>query len=140
VPVPPEEQAWNDLVGATEVVTEVSADPDPDAPELARHFTGESLAGMQDAMRDLQAAGSGAETSIEVHRYSVDLTGEATATVEYCYRSTTQHLDTAGNITGSVEEASMRATAQMQHVDDIWKIAEQTFTPEECPASAGGSS
>jgi hypothetical protein len=29
---------------------------------------------------------------------------------------------------------AMRGTAQMQRIDDIWKIAEQTFTPEECPS------
>lgn len=131
--LPPEDQAWADLIAATEVVAALSAAPNPDAPELAQHFTGESLAGMQSTMRDLQAGG-GAITTIQPHRYSVTVVGD-TATVDYCYSSNTSYLDTAGNQTGATEVTAMRGTAQMQHVDDIWKIAEQTFTPEECPSS-----
>jgi hypothetical protein len=131
--LPPEEQAWADLTAATTVVATLSAAPNPDAPELAQHFTGESLSGMQATMRDLQAGG-GADTSIQPHRYSVTVVGD-TATVDYCYTSNTTYLDTAGNPTGASEATSMRGTAQMQHVDDMWKIAEQTFTPEECPSS-----
>ncbi len=131
--LPPEDQAWADLTAATEVVATLSAAPDPDAPELAQHFTGASLAGMQSTMRDLQAGG-GAITSIQPHRYSVTAVGD-TATVDYCYSSNTSYLDTAGNQTGASEVTAMRGTAQMQRIDDIWKIAEQTFTPEECPSS-----
>jgi hypothetical protein len=131
--LPPEEQAWADLTAATEAVATLSAAPNPDAPELVQYFTGESLAGMQSTMRDLQAGG-GAITSIQPHRYSVTVVGD-TATVDYCYSSNTSYLDTAGNETGGTEVSSMRGTAQMQRIDDIWKIAEQTFTPEECPSS-----
>jgi hypothetical protein len=133
-PVPVEDQVWGELTAAMQAVATVSAAPDPDAPELVRHFTGESLAGIQSTMRDLAAGGSGANTAIEPHRYSVTVVGD-TATVDYCYTSNTTYLDTAGQASGGVEVTSMRGTAQMQRIDDVWKIAQQTFSPEECPAS-----
>jgi hypothetical protein len=131
--LPPEEQAWADLTAATAAVAALSAAPNPDAPELAQYFTGESLAGMQSTMRDLQAGGA-AQTSIQPHRYSVTVVGD-TATVDYCYSSNTTYLDTAGNPTGATEATAMRGTAQMERIDDMWKIREQAFTPEECPSS-----
>jgi len=131
--LPPEDQAWADLTAATAAVAALSAAPNPDAPELAQYFTGESLAGMQSTMRDLQAGGA-AQTSIEPHRYSVTVVGD-TATLDYCYSSNTTYLDTAGNPTGAPEVTAMRGTAQMERIDDMWKIRDQSFTPEECPSS-----
>lgn len=129
----PEDRVWADLTAAMDVVVEVSAAPDPESPDLERHFTGESLSGIQDSIRDLQAGGAGATVTMSPHRYSVNVGGEL-ATVDYCYTSETVYLDTAGNPAGT-ENTSMRGTAQMELIDDIWKIAEQEFTQEECPAS-----
>ncbi len=133
-PLPPEEQAWADLEAGSQAFSEVAAAPDPDAPELLRYFTGESLAGVQSLMRDLQAGSGGSINSVELHQYSVTVVGE-TATVDYCFVDSSQRLATSGNTTGAPEVTSMRSTAQMELIDDIWKLAQETLTPEECPAS-----
>jgi hypothetical protein len=129
----PEEAVWRDVVAGSDALSAVSAAPDPEAPDLLRYYTGESLAGLQDAMRDLQAGGA-VDTSAELHRYSVAVAGE-TASADYCFVDTTQRLTTAGDPVGPPEVTSMRSTAQLELVDDVWKISQQTFTPEECPAS-----
>ena len=133
-PLPPEEQAWADLEAGSQAFSAVAAAPDPDAPELLRYFTGESLAGVQSLMRDLQAGSGGSINSVQLHRYSVTVASE-TATVDYCFIDSSQRLDTSGNPTGEPEVTSMRSTAQMELIDDIWKLAQETLTPEECPAS-----
>lgn len=129
----PEDQAWADLEAGSEAFSAVAADPDPEAPELVRYFTGDSLAGVQGLMRDLQAGTGGSINSVELHRYSVTVVGR-TATVDYCFVDSSQHLDTAGNPSGPPSESSMRSTAQMELIDGVWKLAQENLTPEECPA------
>lgn len=132
-PVPPEEQAWADLQAAYAAFSAVAATPDPDSPELSRYFTGESLTGVQQTMSDLKAGTGGSINSVQLHRYSINVAGE-TATADYCFIDSSQHLDSGGNPIEEPRLTSMRANAQMQHIDGVWKLAEQTFTPEECPA------
>jgi hypothetical protein len=132
-PVPPEDQAWADLEAAYAAFSAVAAAPDPDSPELARYYTGESLASVQQTMRDLKAGTGGSVNSVQLHRYSVSVVGD-TATADYCFIDSSQHLDSAGNPVEAPELTSMRANSQMQHIDGVWKLAQQTFTPEECPA------
>ena len=128
----PEDAVWRDVVAGSDALSAVSAAPDPEAPDLLRYYTGDSLAGLQDAMRDLQSGGA-VDTSAELHRYSVAVAGE-TATVDYCFVDTTQRLTTAGDPIGPPEVTSMRSAAQLELVEDVWKISQQTLTPEECPA------
>jgi hypothetical protein len=129
----PEQQVWSDLEAGYQAVASVAGRPDPDAPELAAHFTGESLQGFQDAMRDLQAGGA-SSTTISLHQYSVAV-GGTIAQVDYCFVDTSQHLDATGNPAGAPEVTSMRANAQMEHVDGTWKMSSSTIEPEQCPAS-----
>jgi hypothetical protein len=129
----PEEAVWRDIVAGSDALSAVSAAPDPEAPDLLRYYTGDSLAGLQDAMRDLQAGGA-ADTSAELHRYSVAVAGE-TATADYCFVDTTQRLTTEGVPIGPPTVTAMRSAAQLELIDDVWKISQQTLTPEECPAS-----
>lgn len=128
----PEDQVWEHLNAGYTAVAELSAAPDPDAPELAKYHTGDALSGLQDTMRDLRAGG-GAETTVTLHRYSVSVTGE-TATAEYCFVDTSQYLDTAGNPAGEPEVTSMRANAELQLIDGTWKMSQSTIEPERCPA------
>ena len=114
----PEAQAWSDLDAGYQAVATLSATPDPASPELERHFTGESLAGFQDTMRDLQVGGA-AQTTVTLHQYSVSVGG----------------IDTAGNLAGPPEVTSMRATSQLELIDGTWKMSRSTSEPEQCPAS-----
>lgn len=129
----PEQQVWRDLEAGYQAVASLAGQPDPDAPELAAHFSGETLQGFQDAMRDLQAGGA-SSTTITLHQYSVAV-GGTTAQVDYCFVDTSQHLDATGNPAGAPEVTSMRANAQMEHVDGKWKMSSSTIEPQECPAS-----
>ena len=129
----PEAQAWSDLDAGYQTVAALSATPDPASPELERHFTGESLAGFQDTMRDLQVGGA-AQTTVTLHQYSVSV-GGSSATADYCFVDTTQRLDTAGNLAGPPEVTSMRATSQLELIDGTWKMSRSTSEPEQCPAS-----
>ena len=129
----PEEAAWADLSAGYEAVAALSATPDPASPQLEQYYTGDALAGLQDAMRDLQAGGA-AQTTVTLHQYSVSVGGDA-ATADYCFVDTTQRLDTSGQPSGTPEVTSMRANAQLQLMDGTWKMSRTTIEPERCPAS-----
>jgi ABC-type glycerol-3-phosphate transport system substrate-binding protein len=131
--LPPEDQVWADLTAAYEAISDVAADPDPNAPELAEHHTGRALDLIQSTMRDLQAGGP-AESAVTLHRYAVSVSGEA-ATVDYCFVDTSQYFDLEGNPVGSEEVTSMRADGKLEHVDGTWKISQVNLEPEPCPAS-----
>jgi len=129
----PEQQVWSDLEAGYQAVATLAARPDPDAPELAAYYTGESLQGFQDTMRDLQAGGATA-TTISLHQYGVSVAGTV-AQVDYCFVDTSQRLDTSGNAAGAPEVTSVRANAQMEQVDGTWKMSNSTIEPEQCPVS-----
>ena len=129
----PEEAAWADLTAGYQAVAALSAAPDPASPQLEKYYTGDALAGLQNTMRDLQAGGA-AQTTVDLHQYSVSVGGDA-ATVDYCFVDTTQRLDTSGQPTGTPEVTSMRANAQLQLIDGTWKLSQTTIEPEQCPGS-----
>lgn len=128
----PEDEVWQSVSEGHQAMSTLGAAPDPNAPELAQYYTGESLERLQGAVTDAIAGNETFQTTVELHRYSITIGGDV-AEVDYCFIDRTQLL-VGGQPSGPLDVASMRSRAQMQRIDGQWKMASATREEEQCPA------
>lgn len=134
-PLSPEDEVIRDYEAASAAFSAAANPPDPDAPDLAAHFTGSSLTRYQTTLRSLQEAGAYAENSVEHRVVDVLIVGE-TARVQDCFVDTTEQFSAAtGESLGGASTTTMHVDVELQRVDDVWKVAERTERNDPCPAA-----
>ena len=130
--LPPEEEVWN---AWTTGLATVGAATNPNDPVLTQLLTGVALSETIGTKTDNQAGHRRPQSTTQHNRQSVVVTGDS-ATVEDCAIDTTTVYSTdTGAPLGPQEVYSAAVTAKLQKVGETWKIAEITFTPQECPAT-----
>lgn len=133
--VSPEDQVVRDYEAASAAFSAAANPPNPDAPELAAHFTGSSLTRYQTTLRSLQEAGAYAENSVEHGVVDVRIVGE-TAQLQDCFVDTTEQFSAAtGESLGGASTTTMHVDVELQRVDGVWKVAERTERNDPCPAT-----
>jgi hypothetical protein len=131
----PEDQVIADYTAASAAFSTAANPPNPDAPDLAAHFTGASLSRYQDALRSLQAAGATAQNTVEHHPIDVSVTGE-TAQLEDCFVDTTQQFNAAtGEALGGPSTTTLHVDVTLQLIDGVWKVAERSERSDPCTPS-----
>jgi len=125
----PEEAVWNTwtagLLAAGNAV-------DPNDPVLSQYTTGRAYENYVQAKTDNQAGRRRVESTIEHNRKTVTVTGDS-ATVEDCVVDTSNAYSTdTGQALRSPEVNSADVDATLQRVDGAWKIANISYTPQEC--------
>jgi hypothetical protein len=134
-PLSPEDEVIRDYEAASAAFSAAANPPNPDAPELAEHFTGSSLTRYQTTLRSLQEAGATAENSVEHRVLNVTIVGE-TAQVQDCFVDTTEQFSaTTGESLGGASTTTMHVDVELQRVDGVWKVAERTERNDPCPAT-----
>jgi hypothetical protein len=129
----PEDEVVRDYEAASAAFSAAANPPNPDAAELAEHFTGSSLTRYQTTLRSLQAAGATAHNTVEHRVLNVVISGE-TAEVRDCFVDTTEQFNAAtGESLGGASTTTMHVDVQLQLVDGVWKVAERTERSEPCP-------
>jgi hypothetical protein len=125
----PEEEVWNTwtagLLAAGNAV-------DPNDPVIAQYTTGQAFENYVQTKADNQAGRRRVESTIEHNRKTVTVTGDS-ATVEDCVVDTSNAYSTdTGQVLRSPEANSADVDATLQRVDGVWKIANISYTPQEC--------
>ena len=129
----PEAEVVRDYEAASAAFSAAANPPNPDAPELAAHFTGSSLARYQATLRSLQADGATAHNTVEHRVVNVVISGE-TAEVQDCFVDTTEEFSaTTGESLGGASTTTMHVDVLLQRVDGVWKVAERTERTDPCP-------
>ena len=133
--VSPEDQVVRDYEAASAAFSAAANPPNPDAPELAGHFTGSSLTRYQTTLRALQEAGAYAENLVEHGVVDVRIVGE-TAQLQDCFVDTTEQFSAAtGESLGGASTTTMHVDVELQRADGVWKVAERTERNDPCPAT-----
>jgi hypothetical protein len=125
----PEDEVWNawttGLLAAGNAV-------DPNDPVIAQHATGRAYENFVQTKNDNQAGHRRVESTIEHNRKTVTVTGDSAA-VEDCVVDTSNAYSTdTGQVLRSPEVNSADVDATLERVDGTWKIANISYTPQEC--------
>lgn len=132
-PLSPEDEVVRDYEAASAAFSAAANPPNPDAPELAAHFTGSSLTRYQTTLRSLKEAGATAENTVEHRVIHVLIVGE-TAQLQDCFVDTTEQFNAAtGASLGGASTTTMHVDVELQRVGDVWKVAERTERSDPCP-------
>jgi hypothetical protein len=128
----PEDQVIADYTAAQDAFSAASNPPNPDAPELAAHYTGEALTRVQNNLRGMQAAGAGAQSTVEVHPSEVSISG-STARLVDCFVDSTQMIEIgSGRPLGEPGQTTLHVEVSLEQIDGVWKVAAQTEREGPC--------
>ena len=119
------EANWNNLIAAGDP-------PDPDAPALAEHATGEALAGFRSTLASYEAEGIAFRGTYEFDARATEVTATQ-AVVEDCGLDQTELVVIAtGEVAEDSDDVRDGIVADMVLEDDAWKVTSLRDDPEVC--------
>jgi hypothetical protein len=119
------EANWRNLIAAGDP-------PDPDAPGLAEHATGEALAGFRSTLASYEAEGIAFRGTYEFDARATEVTASR-AVVEDCGLDQTELVVIAtGEVAEDSDDVRDGIVADLVFEDDAWKVTSLRDDPEVC--------